>query len=58
MNKICEIKIYEYIKKRGDGIFDHRKLSNKIIPGSLRYEVLKNQKESVSYVGLIERQEV
>ena len=47
LNEICEIKIKEYIKKRGDGIFDHRKLSNKIIPGSLRYEVLKKIKRKV-----------
>lgn len=52
LNEICEIKIKEYIKKRGDGIFDHRKLSNKIIPGSLRYEVLKKSKGKCELCGI------
>ena len=52
LNEICEIKIKEYIKKRSDGIFDHRKLSNKIIPGSLRYEVLKKSKGKCELCGI------
>ena len=52
LNEICEIKIDEYIKKRGNGIFDHRKLSNKIIPGSLRYEVLKKSKGKCELCGI------
>lgn len=38
--EICDKKISEYIKKRGKLIWQHRRRDN-VVPGSLRYEVLK-----------------
>src|ERR1035438_5143498 len=38
---ICESKIEEYIKKRGDAIWKHRRINRNHIPGTIRYEVLK-----------------
>lgn len=38
---ICEEKIDEYIKKRGDAIWNHRRINRNNIPGTIRYEVLK-----------------
>ena len=38
---LCEKKIDEYIKKRGDAIWSHRKMNRAPISGTLRYEVLK-----------------
>ena len=52
LNRICEEKIQEYIKKRGDNLFNHRKLSNRAIPGSLRYEVLKRAKGKCELCGI------
>lgn len=38
---ICDSKIDEYIKKRGDAIWNHRRLIRNAISGTIRYEVLK-----------------
>lgn len=38
---ICQQKLEEYIAKRGDRIFQHRRQSAGYISGTLRYEVLK-----------------
>jgi diadenosine tetraphosphate (Ap4A) HIT family hydrolase len=38
---LCEIKIAEYEKKRGETIWSHRTKSSGYISGSLRYEILK-----------------
>lgn len=38
---ICDQKIDTYIKKRGDAIWNHRRLNREAVPGSIRYEVLK-----------------
>jgi diadenosine tetraphosphate (Ap4A) HIT family hydrolase len=38
---ICETKIDEYINKRGNAIWNHRRLNRNHIPGTIRYEVLK-----------------
>jgi len=38
---ICESRIAEYIEKRGKNIWQHRRISGRAIPGSVRYEVLK-----------------
>jgi hypothetical protein len=39
--KLCSEKLAEYEAKRGDQIWQHRKLSSGYISGTLRYEVLK-----------------
>lgn len=41
LSKLCDEKIEAYIKKRGDTIWKHRKISRDAIPGTIRYEVLK-----------------
>ena len=39
--ELCEKKLNEYIKKRGDDIWEYRTLSGGVISGSMRYELLK-----------------
>lgn len=41
LSQLCDKKIDAYIKKRGDAIWKHRKISRDAIPGTIRYEVLK-----------------
>jgi len=41
---LCVSKIDEYIEKRGDKIWSHRKKSSGYISGTLRHEVLKRAK--------------
>ena len=41
---ICQVKIDEYIDKRGDSPWAHRKKSSGIIPGSIRHKVLVQAK--------------
>lgn len=38
---LCELRLGNYIKKRGMAIWEHRKTSAGYISGTLRYEVLK-----------------
>jgi len=38
---LCDLKITEYIKKRGIKIWEHRRRNRKAVPGSIRYQVLK-----------------
>jgi ATP adenylyltransferase len=38
---LCDLKINEYISKRGTKIWEHRRRNRKAVPGSTRYEVLK-----------------
>ena len=40
----CERKLTEYVSKRGDAIWEHRRRSAGYISGTLRYEVLKSAK--------------
>ena len=39
--QLCDSKIDEYIEKRGKNIWQHRRVSSRAIPGSIRYQVLK-----------------
>lgn len=41
LRKICEYKIDSYIKKRGDAIWNHRRMNRNTVSGTIRYEVLK-----------------
>lgn len=49
--EICEKKLEDYIKKRGEKIWAHRRLSGPV-PGSLRYEVLKRAKHRCELCGI------
>jgi len=40
----CEAKIADYIERRGSNIWQHRFNAKGYVPGSTRYEVLKNAK--------------
>jgi ATP adenylyltransferase len=48
----CEVKLSEYLARRGDGIWEHRRRSAGYISGSLRYEVLKNAKFCCELCGI------
>jgi ATP adenylyltransferase len=41
LTELCLDKLEEYIKKRGDAIWQHRKKNRGYISGTIRYEVLK-----------------
>jgi ATP adenylyltransferase len=49
---LCEEKVAEYVAKRGDKIWAHRKSSSGYIPGTLRYEVLKRAKYRCELCGI------
>ena len=49
---ICESRIDEYIEKRGKNIWQHRSVSTRAIPGSVRYEVLKRAKGRCELCGI------
>lgn len=38
---LCDQKIAQFIKRRGDTIWAHRRTNRNTVPGSIRYEVLK-----------------
>jgi diadenosine tetraphosphate (Ap4A) HIT family hydrolase len=38
---LCDLKISDYISKRGSKIWEHRRRNRKAVPGSIRYQVLK-----------------
>lgn len=50
--EICNERIKEYIDKRGKKIWQHRRVSSKAIPGSVRYEVLKRAKGKCELCGI------
>jgi len=37
---LCDLKIRDYISKRGAQIWEHRRRNRKAVPGSIRYQVL------------------
>jgi len=37
----CDLKINEFIRKRGLNVWEHRRKNRRPVPGSIRYEVLK-----------------
>jgi diadenosine tetraphosphate (Ap4A) HIT family hydrolase len=37
----CELKINDFIQKRGLNVWEHRRKNRRPVPGSIRYEVLK-----------------
>ena len=42
LKTICERKLEEYVSRRGEAIWEHRRRSAGYVSGTLRYEVLKN----------------
>jgi diadenosine tetraphosphate (Ap4A) HIT family hydrolase/5-methylcytosine-specific restriction endonuclease McrA len=48
----CETKLSEYLARRGDAIWEHRRRSAGYISGTLRYEVLKNSKFRCELCGI------
>jgi len=49
---LCDHKLNEYLDKRGDKVWQHRKLSSGYVPGTLRYEVLKRAKFRCELCGI------
>jgi ATP adenylyltransferase len=49
---LCSEKIEEYIEKRGDRIWSHRKKSSGYISGTLRYDILKRAKYRCELCGV------
>jgi len=49
---LCQKRLDDYISKRGEKIFLHRKLSSGYVPGTLRYEVLKSAKFCCELCGI------
>jgi len=49
---LCQQRLDEYIGKRGEKIFLHRKLSSGYVSGTLRYEVLKAAKFRCELCGI------
>src|SRR5271166_2906048 len=48
----CDRKLAEYVARRGDAIWEHRRRSAGYISGTLRYEVLKNAKFRCELCGI------
>ena len=49
---LCRKKLDDYVRKRGEKIWQHRKLSAGYISGTLRYEVLKRAKFHCELCGI------
>ena len=49
---MCEEKIQTYVVQRGDAIWQHRRRSSGVIPGSARYDVLKRSKYRCELCGI------
>ncbi len=52
LRKICEDKIFEFISKKGLGIWDYRYLDREYVPDSLRYRVLKESNGRCALCGI------
>ena len=50
--ELCKSKIDDFTKKRGDSVWEHRKLSSGYISGSIKYEVLKKAKFRCELCGI------
>jgi ATP adenylyltransferase len=48
----CDAKLSEYLARRGDAIWEHRRRSAGYVSGTLRYEVLKNAKFRCELCGI------
>ena len=52
LTQLCDLKLDEYIQKRGDAIWNHRRVGRIQIPGSIRYEVLKRANSRCELCGI------
>lgn len=52
LKAICDRKLADYIQRRGEAIWEHRRRSAGYISGTLRYEVLKNAKTRCELCGV------
>ncbi|MBZ9731541.1 HIT domain-containing protein [Salegentibacter sp. JZCK2] len=50
--EICDRKISEYIDKRGEAIWEHRRKNRKAVSGSIRFQVLKRAKGRCELCGI------
>lgn len=50
--ELCQAKLDQYVEKRGDRIFQHRKKSTGYVSGTLRYDVLKRAKFHCELCGI------
>jgi len=50
--ELCNLKIDEYISKRGENIWKHRSRNRRPVPGSVRYQVLKRAKYRCELCGI------
>ena len=53
---LCQQRLTAFINQRGDGIWEHRSISDGYVPGSIRYEVLKRAKYRCELCGAHEEQ--
>jgi ATP adenylyltransferase len=49
---LCDDKIAEYLDKRGQRVWDHRRKTSGYVPGTIRYEVLKRAKFRCELCGI------
>lgn len=49
---LCQTKIAEYVGKRGEAIWAHRRKSSGYVPGTARYEILKRAKFRCELCGI------
>ena len=50
--RACQERLNEYLEKRGQAIFDHRRKSTGYVSGTLRYDVLKKAKFRCELCGI------
>lgn len=53
--ELCENKLADFLKERGERIWEHRRQSRDAIPGTVRYEVLKRAKYRCELCGIMDR---
>lgn len=52
LESLCKQKLYAFLDKRGDSIFDHRRISAGYISGTIKYEVLKRARFRCELCGI------
>ena len=52
LEALCINKIEEYVARRGDRIWEHRRKASDYVPGTLRYEVLKRARFRCELCGI------
>jgi len=52
LESLCKQKLNDFLEKRGDSIFDHRRVSTGYISGTIKYEVLKRARFRCELCGI------